>query len=204
MMTPVIRALPRPLRRKLACESRHEAMASVDVMRAGGTAPIPLRRAPWIALAPWKKITPNRTMTPRSIYRETSRESHQSSTYTTNRRQWRALLQGLLWAGVLAVSPTFGATPEFAAVTPDHAITLPDDTGAHPAFRTEWWYATGWLTTPDHQALGFQITFFRSSTGHSAADPSAFAPSQLIIAHAALSDPAFGRLAHDQRIARQG
>jgi predicted secreted hydrolase len=204
MMTPVIRALPRPLRRKLACESRHEAMASVDVMRAVGTDPILLRRALSVAVGASKKATSNRTMMSRSIHSETWHESPQSSANVTNRWQVRSRLFGWLWVGALAASPVFGATPEFAAVTPDHPVTLPDDTGAHPAFRTEWWYATGWLTTPDHQPLGFQITFFRSSTGHSAADPSAFAPSQLIIAHAALSDPAFGRLAHDQRIARQG
>ncbi|WP_425605853.1 lipocalin-like domain-containing protein [Paraburkholderia translucens] len=111
-----------------------------------------------------------------------------------------------------AVSTSYAASSErsasspaaFAAVTPDHSILFPQDTGAHPAFRNEWWYATGWLTTPQNRPLGFQITFFRSATGHDAADPSAFAPSQLIIAHAALSDPALGRLAHDQRIAREG
>ncbi|APA88952.1 carotenoid 1,2-hydratase [Paraburkholderia sprentiae WSM5005] len=110
------------------------------------------------------------------------------------------------------MSPAFAASDNgaastaatFAAVTPDHPISLPQDSGAHPDFRTEWWYATGWLTTPDNQPLGFQITFFRSATGHDAADPSGFAPSQLIIAHAALSDPAIGQLVHDQRIARQG
>ncbi|MDT8840680.1 carotenoid 1,2-hydratase [Paraburkholderia fungorum] len=106
--------------------------------------------------------------------------------------------------GFLAIAPAFAAAPAFTAVTPDHPIVFPQDTGAHPAFRTEWWYATGWLTTPDNRPLGFQITFFRSATGHDPADPSAFAPTQLIIAHAALSDPALGHLAHDQRIARQG
>jgi predicted secreted hydrolase len=122
----------------------------------------------------------------------------------TSLRRLRPRLRGLLYAGLLAVSSAFAAPAEFAAVTPDHPIAPPQDSGAHPAFRTEWWYATGWLTTPDNQPLGFQITFFRSATGHDAADPSAFAPSQLIIAHAALSDPAFGHLAHDQHIARQG
>ncbi|OAJ52857.1 hydrolase [Paraburkholderia ginsengiterrae] len=113
-------------------------------------------------------------------------------------------IRGLLCIGMLAASTAFAAAPDFASVTPDHPISLPQDSGAHAAFRTEWWYATGWLTTPDNQPLGFQITFFRSATGHDAADPSAFAPSQLIIAHAALSDPALGHLAHDQRVARQG
>ena len=92
----------------------------------------------------------------------------------------------------------------FARVTPGHALTFPQDLGAHPDFRTEWWYATGWLQQPDGKPLGFQITFFRSATEHDRADPSAFAPTQLIIAHAAISNPDFGHLVHDQRIARQG
>ena len=33
---------------------------------------------------------------------------------------------------------------------------FPRDHGAHPEFRIEWWYVTGWLDGP----LGFQITFF--------------------------------------------
>ena len=120
------------------------------------------------------------------------------------RRLNAAIHAALLCLGLMATASAFAATPEFAAVKPDHRVALPQDTGAHAAFRTEWWYATGWLTTPDNQPLGFQITFFRSATGHDAADPSAFAPSQLIIAHAALSDPALGHLTHDQRIGRQG
>ncbi|WP_260858574.1 carotenoid 1,2-hydratase [Paraburkholderia sp. BCC1885] len=107
-------------------------------------------------------------------------------------------------ACILISSPAVAAPPQFAAVTSGHALMFPADMGAHPAFRTEWWYVTGWLNTPDGKPLGFQITFFRSATDHDAADPSAFAPTQLIIAHAALSDPAFGKLVHDQRVARQG
>lgn len=105
--------------------------------------------------------------------------------------------------GMIA-TPAHAAPPTFAAVTPGHTPVFPVDTGAHPAFQTEWWYATGWLATPDGKPLGFQITFFRSATAHDRADPGAFAPTQLIIAHAALSDPAYGRLVHDQKIARQG
>jgi predicted secreted hydrolase len=96
------------------------------------------------------------------------------------------------------------APPAFASVTPGYTLAFPADTGAHPAFRIEWWYVTGWLNTPEGKPLGFQITFFRSATAHDRADPSAFAPTQLIIAHAALSDPAFGKGVHDQKIARQG
>ena len=51
---------------------------------------------------------------------------------------------------------------------------------------------------------GFQVTFFRSSTGIAAAASSQFGPTQLLFAHAALTDLEAKRLRHDQRIARSG
>ena len=99
---------------------------------------------------------------------------------------------------------TKAETPRFAQVDPRKTLSFPRDFGAHPDFRTEWWYATGWLQTPDGKQVGFQVTFFRSATEHERTNPSKFAPKQLIVAHAALSDPAIGKLQHDQRIARAG
>lgn len=107
-------------------------------------------------------------------------------------------------AGAQATGKASVPAPAFAAVTQGKPIVFPADTGAHPDYRSEWWYATGWLETPDGKPLGFQVTFFRSATGHAAANPSKFAPKHMIIAHAALSDPAAGRLIHDQKIAREG
>jgi predicted secreted hydrolase len=112
----------------------------------------------------------------------------------------RAVVTLLL--GVCACA--FAGPPQFAPVTPGRTLQFPQDFGAHPDHRTEWWYATGWLDTPEGKPLGFQVTFFRSRTEHDPANPSAFAPKQLIIGHAALSDPATGRLLHDQRSAREG
>jgi predicted secreted hydrolase len=104
----------------------------------------------------------------------------------------------------LLLAPAFAEPPRFSQVTPERAISFPHDFGAHPDFRTEWWYATGWLEMPDKKPLGFQVTFFRFATDHDSANPSEFAPKQLIIAHAAISDPANGKLLHDQKIAREG
>ncbi len=97
-----------------------------------------------------------------------------------------------------------GAAPPFPVVRPGVPMSFPADHGAHPDFRTEWWYATGWLKTASGEDLGYQITFFRSRLQVDPANPSAFVPSQIIFAHAALADPALGRLRHGQRIARQG
>ena len=108
----------------------------------------------------------------------------------------------------LASLPTPGTataqTVEFPPVLPGRKLAFPADYGAHPDFRTEWWYATGWLKLPDGSPLGFQTTFFRVRTGIGEDNPSAFAPRQLILAHAAIADPGFGRLRHDERAARVG
>lgn len=103
-----------------------------------------------------------------------------------------------------APTPAAGDKVDYAAVTPGRGLHFPADFGAHPEHRTEWWYVTGWLDTPDQVRLGFQVTFFRSRTGHAPGNPSRFAPHQLIIAHAALSDPRVGKLLHDQKSARAG
>jgi predicted secreted hydrolase len=49
-----------------------------------------------------------------------------------------------------------------------------------------------------------QVTFFRNRPGIAEASPSAFAPRELVFAHAALADTRHGRLRHDQRAARAG
>ncbi len=97
------------------------------------------------------------------------------------------------------------ATPfAWAPVRPDPPMRFPDDFGAHPDHRTEWWYVTGWLARPGAADAGFQLTFFRSRTAHPAANPSRFAPTQLVLAHAALALPERGRLLHAERSARAG
>lgn len=105
---------------------------------------------------------------------------------------------------IVDTGAAIAAPPVLASVVPGKPLTFPRDHGAHPDFRTEWWYVTGWLQTPQGKPLGFQITFFRSATDHDRANPSRFAPQQLIIAHAALSDPGLGKRLHDQKSAREG
>jgi predicted secreted hydrolase len=92
----------------------------------------------------------------------------------------------------------------YPAVLPGHSLEFPADYGSHPGFRTEWWYVTGWLETHGGETLGFQITFFRTRPAIDEANPSAFAPRQILIAHCALSDPRRGRLWQDQSIRRAG
>lgn len=90
----------------------------------------------------------------------------------------------------------------FPLVAPGYKLNFPNDHGAHPDFRQEWWYVTGWLETERGEQMGFQITFFRARPDIETANPSSFTPRQILLAHAALSDPKFGRLRHDERAAR--
>ncbi len=92
--------------------------------------------------------------------------------------------------------------PAYPPVLAGKTLSFPADTGAHPDYRTEWWYITGWLRDAAGVERGFQVTFFRVRTLLGEDNPSRFAPSQLIIAHAAIADPGKGRLLHDERAAR--
>jgi len=91
----------------------------------------------------------------------------------------------------------------YPPVLPGKTLEFPGDHGAHPRFRTEWWYVTGWLAKPGGVPLGFQVPFFRARAEHETENPSRFALRQAIFSHAALADPGEGRLMHDQRAARE-
>jgi predicted secreted hydrolase len=91
----------------------------------------------------------------------------------------------------------------YPEVTPNPKFIFPRDHGAHPEYRVEWWYVTGWLESVSGP-VGFQITFFRARPEEASDNPSKFNPRQILFAHAALSDPKRGRLVHDERAARAG
>ncbi len=90
---------------------------------------------------------------------------------------------------------------DFDAIAPGMALLFPRDAGSHPGHRIEWWYVTGELDTK-RGPMGFPVTFFRVRNPEADANPSRFSPRQILFAHAALADPAKGRLLHDQRSAR--
>ncbi len=111
----------------------------------------------------------------------------------------RPLLLLCLAGAIGSASP-----PTYPSVAPGVALRFPADHGAHPEYRTEWWYVTGWLRTADGRDLGFQVTFFRTRPPADNANPSRFAPRQVLFAHAALSDPVTGKLTHAEQAARAG
>ncbi len=138
-----------------------------------------------------------------------------------NRRLLRRRLLGMLAS--LSAAPIAGpgaaigaeartalsGRPAYPVVRRGVPLVFPRDFGAHPEYRTEWWYVTGWLqprsaVLADPAPMGFQITFFRSRPQIDQRNPSRFAARELVLAHVALSDERQRTLAHDQRTARAG
>ena len=109
-----------------------------------------------------------------------------------SRRCW------LLTAGLAGLAGT-----DAVRALPLRPMQFPRDRGAHPDFRTEWWYITGHCTS-GKRPFGFQLTFFRSRVDVAQAMKSKFAARQLLFAHAAITDVEGKKLWHDQRIARDG
>ena len=114
-------------------------------------------------------------------------------------RRWR--VSPLL---LLLLLPFARADVVYPPVVPGVELSFPRDEGAHPAFRIEWWYVTGWLNDGEPDPLGFQVTFFRVRPGIAEANPSAFAPKQVLFGHAAVAEPRHGKLRHAERSAREG
>ena len=133
------------------------------------------------------------------------------------RWQWRlpgTLLAGWLVLGLL-VPVMAGATraqegpPEgasgstFRRAEGQREWRFPRDHGQHPAYRLEWWYYTGIVSTGTGRRFGYQVTFFRQ--GLPVAKPrraSAWAARSLYLAHAAVSDLSNRRYLRDERVGR--
>ncbi len=100
------------------------------------------------------------------------------------------LVHGLAIAAALAAASPIGGD-DFEAADRPRELVFPGDHGDHPEFKTEWWYLTGSVTTPDGELLGFQATWFRSALVAAApARRSNLATRDLFFFHGALTDVA--------------
>ncbi len=104
----------------------------------------------------------------------------------------------------------FLAVPSFAGEQWRQAVgpwnwSFPRDHGAHPEFRTEWWYFTGNLRDGSGNRYGYQITFFRQGVRLKASDPgNPWSLRDLYPAHFALTDARSGAFYHAEQITRSG
>jgi len=88
----------------------------------------------------------------------------------------------------------------FAVPQPGVTLNFPQDHGAHPQYRIEWWYATANLTGADGQDYGVQWTLFRSALAPG--EKPGWQSPQLWMGHAALTTAAEHHSA--ERVGRGG
>lgn len=107
--------------------------------------------------------------------------------------------------GSFSVAEALGAGNDtgFARALGPRSFSFPEDHGAHPDFRTEWWYFTGNLSTEDGAEYGFQWTLFRHALSAQApARSSRWATRDVWFAHLALGDATSGRFYATERFER--
>jgi predicted secreted hydrolase len=106
---------------------------------------------------------------------------------------------------------TSAPTVQFAKADRPRTWNFPQDFGAHPDYKSEWWYYTGNLETEDHRPFGFQLTFFRqaiapavkpSSSQVNSQDNSQWRSQQIYSAHFTVSDIADQTFYVDERFSR--
>ena len=85
------------------------------------------------------------------------------------------------------------------------AWSFPRDHGAHPEFRTEWWYFTGNLRDGAGNRYGYQLTFFRQGVRLKPADPkNPWSLRDLYPAHFAVTDVSNDKFHFAEQITRSG
>ena len=94
-------------------------------------------------------------------------------------------------------------TAGYARALEPRDFDFPADHGPHRAFRTEWWYVTGNLTSDMGRNFGFQFTIFRNALAPTAPEgPSSWATNQAYMGHFALTDATEQRFHAFERFAR--
>ena len=105
---------------------------------------------------------------------------------------------------IIPVSPGLGAD-DWARVTAPRKWSFPRDFGAHPEYRTEWWYFTGNLKDPAGKRYGYQLTFFRRGIRSQLPTPSnAWDIRDIYLAHFAVTDVSGGKFRAVDRLSRAG
>jgi predicted secreted hydrolase len=112
----------------------------------------------------------------------------------------------LLPIGVWAPLHAGSSASPFAPAAAGYQFSFPKDHGAHPAFRTEWWYYTGHLRTAGGRTFGFELTFFRRAIPPEDVKtlPSRWSITHLYLAHFAVTDVGGRRFRFAEKVSRPG
>jgi len=114
------------------------------------------------------------------------------------------LILGFVLIILLAVGAAGVETVDFQPAQPGRAFQFPRDHGAHPDFKTEWWYYTGSLKSIEGETFGYQLTFFRVGLKKPAPGAhSAWRADTVYFAHLAVTDPSRGEFAF-REVAQRG
>lgn len=97
-----------------------------------------------------------------------------------------------------------GGSDQFRKAEPGQSIRLPADHGAHPDYRSEWWYLTGNLKDEQGRDYGIQWTLFRQGIEQQITSDNPWLSPQLWLAQFAITDLARGTHSQDERTSRQG
>jgi len=85
------------------------------------------------------------------------------------------------------------------------AWNFPRDHGAHPEYRTEWWYFTGNLKDQSGNKYGYQLTFFRQGLRFTTAErANQWSMRDVYIAHFTITDVTKNTFTMDERMSRAG
>jgi predicted secreted hydrolase len=86
-----------------------------------------------------------------------------------------------------------------------HAWNFPRDHGAHPEYRTEWWYFTGNLSDTAGSHYGYQLTFFRQGIRDKLPGRSgSWDIRDVYLGHFAITDTGGNKFRYGERISRAG
>lgn len=97
-----------------------------------------------------------------------------------------ALAWGVERAGAGGFAGLGDSASGFAEVVPGKTLSFPDDFGAHPDYRIEWWYVTANLKDADGNAYGVQWTLFRQALSPGP-EREGWASQQVWMGHAAVT-----------------
>lgn len=120
---------------------------------------------------------------------------------------WLALLCTLYGTGIGANdlgAILGGGSDHFKKALPGQSIRLPADHGAHPDYRSEWWYLTGNLKDEQGRGYGMQWTLFRQGIEQQITSDNPWLTPQLWLAQFAITDVSKGSHQQDERTSRQG
>lgn len=100
------------------------------------------------------------------------------------------------------VGPSYGSELNFKQVDGSVPLEFPKNHGAHPEYKTEWWYFVGHLRAATGETFGYELTFFRVGLHPSLETKSAWRSDSLYLTHFALTDDKNEKFYHAERSSR--